>query len=323
MTFDPSQWALAIFAAALVGLSKTGISGLGLLPVVLFAQMMPAKHATGLVLPLLCFGDLAAVLSYRQHATWRLLWRLFPWVVVGVFAGYFALGRINETQTRLLIGGIVLVLVALHLYRRRAVTAKTQTGSTARGHESARMNRTRDGDGTQQDERCTAVSQEAAGPQSWVSLFASLRLHSWLSAADGDDGVPLWFAPTIGVLAGFTTLVANAAGPLMVIYLLAMRLPKLEFMGTGAVFFMLLNLFKVPFMVNLGLITHASLSVNLLLAPAVFAGAFLGRKVLHHINQRWFENLALLLSVIAALELMFKFSSHLRIALASAPLWRG
>lgn len=261
MSFEPWQWGLAALAAAFVGLSKTGISGLGLLPVVVFAQIMPAKEATGLVLPLLCFGDVAAVLSYRRHAMWNLLWRLFPWTALGVLAGYFALGRINEQQTRLLIGGIVLGLVGLHLYRRRHAGTEAEHGA--------------------------------------------------------------WFPPLIGVLAGFTTLVANAAGPLMVIYLLAMRLPKLEFMGTGAVFFMLLNWFKVPFMIHLGLITPSSFGINVLLAPAVLAGALLGRNILHRINQRLFENLALFLSAVAALELMFKFSSHLRIALTYVPVWRG
>ncbi len=261
MTFEPWQWGIAIFAAAFVGLSKTGISGLGMLAVVLFAQVMPAKEATGMVLPLLCLGDIAAVASYRRHATWSHLWKLFPWTAAGVVLGYVALGRINEHQTRVLIGGIVLGLVGLHLVRRRGA-----------GEEP----------------------EHAA-----------------------------WFAPTIGVLAGFTTLVANAAGPLMVIYLLAMRLPKMEFMGTGAVFFMLLNWFKVPFMAHLGLITAASFKVNLLLAPAVFAGAWVGRKILHRINQRLFENLALVLSALAALELIFKFSSHLRITLASGPIWHG
>ncbi len=252
MSFEPWQWAVAILAAMTIGLSKTGISGLGLLPVVLFAQILPAKEATGLVLPLLCFGDVVAVLSYRRHAQWNLLWRLFPWTAAGVVIGYFALGRIDELQTRLLIGTIVLALVGVHVYRRSR--------------------------------------PELA-----------------------DHGA--WFAPTIGVLAGFTTLVANAAGPLMVIYLLAMRLPKLEFMGTGAVFFMLLNWFKVPFMAHLNLITLTSLGANLLLFPAVFAGAWWGRKLLPRINQRAFENLALVLSALAALELIFKFSSLLRFAL--------
>jgi uncharacterized membrane protein YfcA len=68
---------------------------------------------------------------------------------------------------------------------------------------------------------------------------------------------------------------------------------------------MLLNLFKVPFMVYLGLITPASFSFNLLLAPAVFAGALLGRKLLAHINQKLFENLVLGLSAAAGLKLLF------------------
>lgn len=265
MTWSLGGWVLAVTAALLAGLSKTGIGGLGMLAVVLFAQIMPAKEATGIVLPLLCCGDLAAVLSYRRHATWRHLWRLFPWTGVGVVFGYVALGRINEQQTRVLIGVIVLALVALHLWRRRraATAARDAAAAIERGL-------------TPLDPAAPAVCHQP----------------------------PIWFAPMVGVLAGFTTLVANAAGPLMVIYLLAMRLPKLEFMGTGAVFFMLLNWFKVPFMVHLGLITRASLELNLMLAPAVFAGAWLGWKILHRIDQRLFENLALVLSVVAGAKLL-------------------
>ena len=108
----------------------------------------------------------------------------------------------------------------------------------------------------------------------------------------------------MGILAGFTTLIANAAGPLMAIYLLAMRLPKMEFVGTGAVFFMILNWFKVPFMVNLGLIDTGSVRFDLLLAPAVVLGAFAGRALLPRVNQRLFENLALALSAIAGARML-------------------
>lgn len=245
MHLEPWQWAVAILGALLVGVSKTGIAGLGILCVVLFAQIMPAKQSTGVVLPLLCFGDLIAVASYRQHTQWKFLWRLFPWTAAGVLLGYVALGRIDDHQAKVMIGVIVLVLLAVHVARRR---------------------------------------RPAANPPA---------AHGW------------WFAPTIGVLAGFTTLVANAAGPLMVIYLLAMQLPKMEFVGTGAVFFMLLNLFKVPFMVNLGLINPVSFTFNLWLAPAVFAGAFLGRKILVKLDQRLFENLALVLSAASGVRLLW------------------
>jgi uncharacterized membrane protein YfcA len=111
------------------------------------------------------------------------------------------------------------------------------------------------------------------------------------------------FAAAVGVIAGFITLVANAAGPLMAIYLVSMRLPKMEYVGTAAVFFMCLNLFKVPFMVNLGLITVHSFGFNLMLAPAVVIGAFVGRWLVVRINQALFENMVLCLSAIAGVLL--------------------
>jgi uncharacterized membrane protein YfcA len=90
----------------------------------------------------------------------------------------------------------------------------------------------------------------------------------------------------------------------MAIYLLAMRLPKLEYVGTSAVFFLLINLFKVPFMVDLGLINTASAKLNLVLAPAVLVGGSIGRKVIANINQRMFENLVLTLSGLAGAKLL-------------------
>jgi uncharacterized membrane protein YfcA len=78
----------------------------------------------------------------------------------------------------------------------------------------------------------------------------------------------------------------------------------MEFVGTAAVFFMLLNLFKVPFMVSLGLINLASVEFNVLLAPAVLAGAFAGRWLIRRINQRVFEETALALSAGAGIMLL-------------------
>jgi uncharacterized protein len=150
-----------------------------------------------------------------------------------------------------------------------------------------------------------------------VIIVAMVGLHVWRrrvgAGASTDAGAPevsragehgSFFAPTMGVLAGFTTLIANAAGPLMAIYLLAMRLPKMAFMGTGAVFFMILNWFKVPFMVDLGLITGDSIFFNLLVAPAVIVGALAGRALLPRVNQRLFENLALVLSAVAGVKMI-------------------
>ena len=108
---------------------------------------------------------------------------------------------------------------------------------------------------------------------------------------------------SVGVTCGVTTMLANAAGPIMTIYLIAMELPKLEFVGTAAVFFLLINLIKIPFSASLGLINPHSLMLNLALAPAVACGIFSGRKLLGIVPQKTFESLVLLLSGLVALKL--------------------
>lgn len=69
-------------------------------------------------------------------------------------------------------------------------------------------------------------------------------------------------------------------------------------------FFLLLNWFKVPFMVNLGLINRDSLWLNLKLAPAVIAGCLVGRFAAARMNQRVFESTALTLTLVAAIKLL-------------------
>ncbi|MFI4890446.1 MAG: sulfite exporter TauE/SafE family protein [Steroidobacterales bacterium] len=120
----------------------------------------------------------------------------------------------------------------------------------------------------------------------------------------GVDRIHWFLGACMGVLAGFATLVANAAGPLMAIYLVAMRLPKMEYVGTTAIFFALLNLFKLPFMVRLGLVSLPSLAFDALLVPAVVIGLMGGRWLLARMNQRLFEELALALSAITGIALL-------------------
>lgn len=246
MTFEPWQWALLFVGAFMVGLAKTGIAGLGILFVAVITLAIPARQATGVILPMLILGDVFGVLLYRRHTEWRHLWKLFPWTGAGVVVGWLALGRIDSQQTSRLVGAILLLLLAVHFWRKSRRAPDEETVAHA----------------------------------------------------------PLWVAAGTGLLAGFTTLVANAAGSVMTLYLLAMRLPKMGFLGTNAVFFLLLNWFKVPFMVDLGLINPESLGLNLKLAPAVIAGGLLGRVAAARMNQQVFEAVALALTAVAAVKLL-------------------
>jgi len=117
----------------------------------------------------------------------------------------------------------------------------------------------------------------------------------------------LWFAWTLGLLAGVTTMLANAAGPIMALYFLAIALPKFEFVGTSAWFFLIVNVFKVPFSYQLGLIHGMTLLLNLVLVPAIVAGLFIGRWLVTRIPQKLFDSLLLAFAALAALRLIIHF----------------
>jgi uncharacterized membrane protein YfcA len=140
-------------------------------------------------------------------------------------------------------------------------------------------------------------------------IVGMVGLHFWRQRQSESLAARLphtwWFAAGAGILAGFTTMVANAAGPVMGLYLLAMDLPKLAFIGTTAWFFLLVNAFKVPFSTHLGLITRDSLLLDAALLVPMMPGALLGPILLKRMNQRVFEGMVLVLAVAAALRLLF------------------
>ena len=113
-----------------------------------------------------------------------------------------------------------------------------------------------------------------------------------------------WFTAATGLLAGFATLVANAAMPVMSIYLISQDFDKRQFIGTAAWFFLILNAGKVLPYCAMGMLTPSMLPHAATLAPVVILGALLGVYVLARIPQRFFNTLALALAGIAAVRLV-------------------
>lgn len=113
-------------------------------------------------------------------------------------------------------------------------------------------------------------------------------------------------ARSYGVLGGFTTMVANAGGPVMSMYLLSAGFRKLGFLGTSAFFFLIVNVSKVPFSVGLGLINGPSLLLDAALALFVVPGALLGRWAVDRINQRLFEQLVIAATIVGAVQLLVR-----------------
>ncbi|KAB2671729.1 MAG: sulfite exporter TauE/SafE family protein [Verrucomicrobia bacterium] len=241
--FSAMQWALAFLAAAGIGISKSGLPGVSLLHVVVFAQLFPGLASTGVVLPMLIVGDVGAVLLFRRHARWAHVFRTLPPALIGVGVGWWLMGRYPDARWNPVIGGIVLALALLQIGRNWR-------------------------------------------PASFATV-PHTRMFAW----------------TVGFVAGVVTMLANAAGPVMALYLMAVSLPKDAFVGTAAWFFLLINVLKVPFSAQLGLINAPSIAFNALMVPAIAFGLFAGRALVARLPQRLFDTLVLAFAILAALKL--------------------
>lgn len=116
------QWAALAAASALVGFSKSAVSGANTISLAVFAAVLPARESTGVLLPIPVVGDVLAVLLYRRHAHWPTLLRLFPAVAVGVVAGCAFLIWADDAAIRVSIGAILLFMAAVTVWRRLTTT---------------------------------------------------------------------------------------------------------------------------------------------------------------------------------------------------------
>lgn len=129
-----------IFSGAfIIGLAKAGLRGIDMLNVTLMALVFGGKLSTGIVLPLLCAGDIAAVIYYHRHAQWNHFWKLIPWMAIGILIGVFWGKDMDELLFRRIMAVIILITVIsiLVMEFRRSVTIPTHplfaasTGITA------------------------------------------------------------------------------------------------------------------------------------------------------------------------------------------------
>ncbi|MFT3990349.1 MAG: sulfite exporter TauE/SafE family protein [Luteolibacter sp.] len=244
MLSHPTVYALALFGALCIGLSKAGFSGISLISVFLFADLYGAKASVGLVLPLLIAADLMALPAFLKHGSWKPVWRLLVPSLAGLLIAWWMLGTLTDYGARKWIGGCILFMVLLQIARK--------------------------------------LAPHWADPVSRSPFFGALA----------------------GVMGGFATMLANAAGPVIQLYLAARKIPKMELIGIGARFFLVINLLKLPLNSSLALITRESLWDNLLLLPGVIAGILCGKWLIHHVPQRAFEWMIVGFAVIAGVRLL-------------------
>ncbi len=142
-----------------------------------------------------------------------------------------------------------------------------------------------------------------------ISVLSCLGLIFYKDYTGGPDGFTRkkWFGRTLGVTGGFATMIGNAAGPIFNLYLLSMKLPKNSFIATGAVFYLSLNLIKVPlhFFVWES-ISLKTLQLNFIMLPAVWLGSVTGKYLVRFIPDREFRIFVTIVIAVSAMLLFFK-----------------
>ena len=244
--FSWLQIAIMAIGAVIIGINKTAIPALGALVVVMFTQFFDPATASAAVLPLLCTGDLLAVIWYRRTANWKFVLNLLPWALVGLLLGMVTVRSISNTNVLgLVIGAIILGVQLLSLTKGKM--------------------------------------QE--------------KIDAWRGS--------MGMAAVFGILAGFTTQVANAAGPVMAIYLVLMKFSKEEYIGSAAWYFLILNWLKLPLFAMDGRLTLDVLKIVPGMVIFIVIGATVGILLLKNISQKSFTLIIQVLTCLCALRLLW------------------
>ena len=119
LNISTAGWMLAMLGSFLLGVAKGGIKGLGAIISIITALIFGSKASTGIVMPLLIVGDIFAVVYYNRHARWSYLWKLMPWVVIGILIGVWYGKDLPEDQFKIGMASIILVSALFMLITER------------------------------------------------------------------------------------------------------------------------------------------------------------------------------------------------------------
>ena len=246
LNISPVVWLLTLASAFLVGLSKSGIKGIGMVTIPLMVYLYGAQASVGILLPILVFGDIMALIQYHKSGRFKEILRLFPFAAVGIIAAVLVGSYINDTQFRDAIAGVLLLSLFIMLFNEM------------RGKKESLSN----------------------------SLF---------------------FRSFFGIAGGFATMIGNAAGPIFNLYILSMRMPKNSFIGTGAWFFLALNLFKVPFHIfSWHTITLDTFRMDVLMIPGIIVGAIAGKRIVKLIPEKAYRFFIYIVIFLSSVMMFFK-----------------
>ncbi|WP_075222463.1 sulfite exporter TauE/SafE family protein [Acuticoccus yangtzensis] len=241
MHLDPVSIGVFGFAVALLGLSKGGLAGMGLMAMPLMLLVMPPATAAGLMLPILMTQDALTVWIYRGQWDTKNLKILVPGAMIGIAVGLVSFAVMPARLLLFVLGAVTLAFAVRGLLAKAA---------------------------------------PARVPHAGVGVF-------------------------LGAVSGFTSTILHQGGPPFQIYLIPQRLPRDVFIATGAIFFAIVNLSKLPGFIALGQLNQHNLLIALAAAPWALFMTWVGSRVAKRISvEKFYVIIHWLLALVGA-KLLF------------------
>lgn len=141
-----------------------------------------------------------------------------------------------------------------------------------------------------------------------VCIFMGMGVMYWTKQKKEDNNMltSWWYTPLFGLMGGFTTMIGNAAGPVMSVYLLSMHLPKYSFVGTSAWFFLVVNYLKLPLQIFVwDNISVATILLNITTIPFLITGAVIGIYFVKKIPEKSYRTFIIIITILSTLMLLF------------------
>ena len=114
-----------------------------------------------------------------------------------------------------------------------------------------------------------------------------------------------WYSAIFGLMGGFTTMIGNAAGPVLSVYLLSMRKDKMEYIGINAWFFLVVNLLKVPLQIFVwNNISWDSFSLNIAMLPIIGIGAWMGIGIVKMFPEKAFRRFIQIITILSVIMML-------------------
>lgn len=138
-----------------------------------------------------------------------------------------------------------------------------------------------------------------------LTAYATLVVQHFRPLQEKPPPLPRLMTPLAGLLSGITSMIGNMASLFVALYFTAIRAEKEQFIATSAWFFFTLNIVKLPIHIwGWRTLTGVMLARTLILFPVVTLGIWLGRIIVHRLNEAAYWRFVVVMVGLALVRLL-------------------